>query len=199
MAVSLPGSHHVGVDLSRRQIAEGQATVAALGLRNVVLEVLSLADIGSSFGKFDFIVAHGIYSWVEEALREKILAICSQNLSPDGIAVVSYNTYPGWRARSMVREMMAYHIRREVDPEARAKRARHFLEELARWIPNPGDPHAHQLRIELEYVRSKTDSHLLHDHLEAVNHPVYFHEFLTQAQAHGLCCFADAQFRVDGR
>ena len=121
MAVSLPGSHCVGVDLSRRQIAEGQATVAALGLRNVSLEVLSLADIGSSFGKFDFIVAHGIYSWVEEALREKILAICSQNLSPDGIAVVSYNTHPGWRARSMVREMMAYHIRREVDPEMRAK------------------------------------------------------------------------------
>jgi len=194
MALSLPGSHFVGVDLSRRQIAEGQVTVAALGLRNVVLEELSLAEIGSSFGWFDFIVAHGVYSWVEEALREKILAICSQNLSPDGIAVVSYNTYPGWRARSMVREMMAYHVRREVEPAVRAKRARQFLEELARWIPNPGDPHAHQIRIELEYVRSKTDSHLLHDHLEAVNHPVYFHQFLTQALAHGLCCFGDAQF-----
>ena len=94
----------------------------------------------------------------------------------------------------MVREMMAYHVRREVDPAVRAKMARQFFEELTRWIPNPGDPHAHQIRIELEYVRSTTDSHLLHDHLGAVNHPVYFHEFLIQAQTHGLCCFGDAQF-----
>ena len=194
MALSLPGSHFVGVDLSARQIVEGQATAAALGLTNVVLEVMSLADVGSNFGEFDFIIAHGLYSWVEQALREKIFAICSHSLSPDGIALVSYNTHPGWRARSMVREMMAYHVGGEVDPAVRAQRARQFLEELARWIPNPGDPHAHQIRIELEYVRSITDSHLLHDHLEAVNHPVYFHELLTLALAHGLCCFGDAHF-----
>jgi SAM-dependent methyltransferase len=194
MALTLPGSHFVGVDLSGRQIAEGRATVAALGLSNVVLKASSLADISSSIGRFDYIIAHGVYSWVEEALREKILAICSENLSPDGIALVSYNTYPGWRARSMVREMMAYHVRRELDPAVRAKQARHFLEELARWIPNPGDPHAHQIRNELEYVRSTTDAHVLHDHLEVVNEPVYYHQFVTRAMAHGLCCFGDAQF-----
>jgi SAM-dependent methyltransferase len=194
MALSLPGSEFVGIDLSCRQIAEGQATVAALGLRNVVLEPLSLADIGSSFGVFDFIIAHGVYSWVAEALREKILAICAQNLSPDGIALVSYNTYPGWRARTMVREMMAYHVRQVADPAARAKRARGFLEDLARASPDPGDPHARQIRVELEYARSKSDAQLLHDHLEAINHPVYFHEFTAQAAAHGLRCFADAQF-----
>ena len=194
MALSLPGSHFVGVDLSRRQIADGQVTVATLGLRNVVLEALSLADIGSSFGRFDFIVAHGIYSWVEEALCEKILAICSQNLSPDGIALVSYNTYPGWRARSMVREMMAYHVRREADPAVRAKRRGTSSKNSLAGFPIRAIPMRHQIRIELEYVRSKTDSHLLHDHLEAVNHPVYFHQFLTRASAHGLCCFGDAQF-----
>jgi SAM-dependent methyltransferase len=194
MALSLPESHFVGVDLSRRQIADGQATVTALGLKNVVLDAMSVADVGLSFGTFDFVVAHGLYSWVDEGLRDKILAICSQNLSPDGIAVVSYNTFPGWRARSMVREMMAYHVRGEAGSAVRASKARHFLEEIARWIPNPGDPHAHQIRNELEYVRSMTDSHLLHEHLEAVNHPVYYHQFVAKALAHGLCCFADAQF-----
>ena len=104
MALSLPGSHFVGVDLSSRQIAEGQATAAALGLTNVVLEVLNLADVGSGLGRFDFIIAHGVYSWVEEALPRRsspsARTICPRTGSPWSALTPIQDGVPGaWSGR----------------------------------------------------------------------------------------------------
>ena len=96
MALTSPDSRFVGIDLSREQIAEGQKTVEALGLTNIELRHLSILDVDDSFGPFDYIVCHGVYSWVPENVQDRILAICARNLVPEGIGYVSYNTYPGW-------------------------------------------------------------------------------------------------------
>ena len=57
----------------------------ALGLTNVRLEHLDLMDLGAEFGQFDYIVAHGLYSWVPEPVRERLLEICRRNLAPGGV------------------------------------------------------------------------------------------------------------------
>src|SRR5262249_31003951 len=111
MALVLPGSRFVGIDLSQRQIAHGQRTVAELGLTNVDLRPLSILDVGGDLGTFDYVICHGVFSWVPPAVQDKILDVCRDNLRPDGVAYVSYNTYPGWHIRGMIREMMNYHVR----------------------------------------------------------------------------------------
>jgi len=82
-------------------------------------------------GKFDYIICNGVYSWVPRDVREKILQICCDNLADNGVAMVAYSTYPGWRMRSMIREMMRYHTRHVADPEQRVKRAREVIEFIA--------------------------------------------------------------------
>src|SRR5262245_44196078 len=109
MALTLPNAQFVGIDLSPRQIADGQATITALGLGNIDLRALSILDVGPDLGTFDYIISHGVYSWVPAAVQEKILAICRDHLAPGGIAYISYNVYPGWHLRGMVRGMMLYH------------------------------------------------------------------------------------------
>src|SRR5262249_7938955 len=104
MALTLPRSRLVGIDLSPRQIATGQEVVQAVGLANVELRALSLMDVDEQFGQFDYILCHGVYSWVPEQVQDQILTICTRNLAPDGVTYVSYNTYPGWHMRGMVRE-----------------------------------------------------------------------------------------------
>jgi SAM-dependent methyltransferase len=99
MALELAEARFVGIDLSSRQIAEGRSVVERLGLRNLNLRAISIMDVDRRLGNFDYIICHGVYSWVPEPVRDKILAICAESLAPDGIAYVSYNTYPGWRAR----------------------------------------------------------------------------------------------------
>ncbi len=86
----------MGIDLSGQQIVEGQKTVEAIGLTNIELRHMSILDVDDSFGPFDYIVCHGVYSWVPGSVQDRILAICARHLVPEGIGYVSYNTYPGW-------------------------------------------------------------------------------------------------------
>ena len=94
MALTSPDSRFVGVDLSREQIAEGQKTVEALGLTNIELRHLSILDLDDSFGSFDYIVCHGVYSWVPDNVQDRILAICAGTSCPRGSATSATTPIP---------------------------------------------------------------------------------------------------------
>ena len=117
MAFQLPSSEFVGLDLAQRPIASGQASVTGLGLQNISLHSMDLCDASPErFGTFDFIIAHGLYSWVPQPVRERILALCREMLNPQGVAYVSYNAYPGNHLRDLVRGMMRFHTAGLEDP-----------------------------------------------------------------------------------
>jgi SAM-dependent methyltransferase len=193
MAVGIPDGRFVGVDLSPAQVAAGRATVRTLGLENVTLEARSITDIEDTLGVFDYIVCHGVYSWVPPPVQDEILAACKRHLSPQGLAYVSYNTYPGWHLRGMVRDMMLFHARRFEQPAERVAQARAFLDFLAAAVNRPDSPFGSHLREEAELLRDAPDSYLFHEHLEADNRPVYFHEFVARAAGHGLRYVGEAQ------
>src|SRR5438876_12454731 len=131
MALGLPESYFVGVDLARTPIAEGKAVISELGLPHVELRALDLRALPDDLEQSDYIVAHGLYSWVAPEVQEHILATCAERLAPQGVAYVSYNAYPGCHIREMVREMMLFHIRDVEDPEERLRQALDFVQLLA--------------------------------------------------------------------
>lgn len=193
MAAELPESEFTGIDLSAGQIEEGRRTIEALGLTNVRLEHLDLMDLGAEFGQFDYIVAHGVYSWVPEPVRERLLEICRRNLAPGGVAFVSYNTYPGWLMLRGVREVMLHHTRDIDDPRERSDEARklvRFLGEAA--VPESGPFGAfltsYTERLDDQWSLTDQDGGALlrHDELAEVNEPFWFHEFAAAAGRHGL-------------
>jgi SAM-dependent methyltransferase/methyltransferase-like protein len=192
IALSLPESTFVGVDLAPRQIVKARALAETLGLTNVDLRAMSIADMGDEFGTFDYIVCHGVYSWVPEPIREAILRVCSRNLASSGVAFVSYNTFPGWHARAMVREMIVFHDDPTRPPMERVARGREFVEFLARCASMPMSVYRALFERELLAIRNMSDSHFLHEELEAVNQPVYYADFAQRARAHGLHCLAEA-------
>jgi methyltransferase-like protein/2-polyprenyl-3-methyl-5-hydroxy-6-metoxy-1,4-benzoquinol methylase len=194
LAQALPKSQFVGIDLSNRQIEDGQKVVKSLGLKNIELKHVDLKDMDDSFGKFDYIVAHGLYSWVPGTIQEKILEACEKFLAPDGVAYISYNTYPGWHFRGMIRDMMLYHAGAIQEPNAKAGQARALLDFLAQSVPTENNAYGIMLKNEVEVLRNQRDSYLFHDHLEEENKPVYFHEFIEQANAHGLQFLGEAEF-----
>jgi methyltransferase-like protein len=190
MAEGLPQSEFVGVDLSARHIADGQAARVLLGLKNVTLHQRSILDVGPELGQFDYIIAHGVYSWVPPAVRDKILRISSENLTPNGIAYISYNTYPGWRQRVVVRDLMRYSTREIANAGERAAAARDVLA----WFLEgaPGETYHRMLEEEQERIGPTKDSYVFHEHLEETNAPVYFHEFARRAAEYGLQFVAEA-------
>lgn len=193
MALGLPGSTFVGLDLSPRQVAAGREVVGELGLGNIDLIAMSLVDVDARFGTFDYILCHGVYSWVPEVVREKILDVCAERLSPGGVAYVSYNTYPGWHARGLARELMAYHVRRPSPALERVREARGFLDELVGALPDQSGAYARILRTEGQFLQGVENSYLYHEHLEETNHPCYFHDFIARAESRGLRFLAEAR------
>ena len=191
MAYSLPQSQFTGIDLAARPIAAGQEIVTQLGLNNIRLRQLDLMQIPAELGPFDFIIAHGLYSWVPEAVRDRLLALCGTLLADNGVAYVSYNAYPGCHFRDIAAGMMRYHVAMFPDPGEKIQQARALLKFLA---DSKEEPEAYHLILkrELHQVLTSPSSALFHDHLSAVNQPVYFYEFIEHAARHKLQYLSEA-------
>lgn len=186
MAFHLPNSEFVGLDLAECPIASGQSFVAELGLRNITLHSMDLCQAHiEQLGRFDFIIAHGVYSWVPQPVRERILAICREMLNPQGVAYISYNAYPGNHFRDLVRGMMRFHVSCFESPVDKIGQARGLLRFLSESRAQP-DYYIEAIRAEFERTVKYTDEAFFHDDLSEVNRPFYFHEFIADAKRHGL-------------
>jgi methyltransferase-like protein/2-polyprenyl-3-methyl-5-hydroxy-6-metoxy-1,4-benzoquinol methylase len=191
LAVALPNAQFVGVDLSGNQIEYGRRVVDELRLPNIELKHASILDVDAGYGEFDYVLCHGVYAWVPREVQDKILSICAMQLSPHGVAQISYNTYPGWHFRGMVREMLLYHSSGFSDPSLRISAARALLGFLAE-SSGRESPYGRVLNEELDLLAKLPDYYLFHEHLESTNQPLYFHEFAARATEHGLQYLGDA-------
>ncbi len=195
MAASLPRSQFVGIDFSGVNIARGAGDIAALGLTNVELLQADIRSFDAGSEHFDYIIAHGVLSWVPRDVQERIYAICSESLAPTGVAYISYNTLPGWQTRGAVRDAMLYQARRFDDPGTRVKQARAVLEFLAESLQDDTSGYGAMLRGEALRLRQQPDFYIYHEHLEEVNDALYFHQFVERAAAHGLRYLGEADFK----
>ncbi len=193
IAAQLPRASLLGIDGSEVQVRAGRAAIEALGLGNVEIRSMDLREARPDLGRFDYILVHGVYSWVPREAQDAILRICRQNLAPDGIAYVSYNTYPGWFLKQMVREMMLHHTRRGSTAARKVEQARALVEFLARATPE--DRAYGALLREAARARAKdSDAYLFHEFLEAHNEPLWFNQFVERIEAAGLAYLGEAQF-----
>jgi SAM-dependent methyltransferase/methyltransferase-like protein len=193
LAEMYPESTFLGIDLSPRQIADGRAACEPLNLKNIRLEQGDILELGPELGTFDYIIAHGVFSWVPPVVQEKLLKLCGELLAPQGIAIVTYNTNPGWRLRGVARDAMLFRTRGIANLNTRLGDAISVLEFLARSVPPQIADYASFWKSETEFLKSRPPSYVLHDHLELENHPIYFHEFMKRAAVSGLQYLGDAE------
>jgi methyltransferase-like protein/cyclopropane fatty-acyl-phospholipid synthase-like methyltransferase len=195
MAAEYPESRFIGIDLSPKQIESGRAAVAAEGLTNLELRAMSILDVHDALGSFDYILCHGVFSWVAPEVQDKILKICRTHLAPNGVAYISYNTYPGWHLREVVRDMVVFHTRRFSDAEERTARAFELVQFLAETSTGGGEAHALVMRTAREHFEEfrHRPAYLAHEYLERTNAPMYFHEFAARAAEHGLQYMSEAE------
>ena len=196
MAQDHPNSRFVGIDASSRQIADGWKTIELLGLKNIQLKHLDMMDIGDDFGEFDYIISHGVFSWVPPRVQNKMMEICQRHLAPNGVAYISYNTYPGWHIRGVVRDMMLYRGMQFSEPASRLLQAKSLVQFVAQATRGADTPYQKLLQSELQHMGQMEDYYLHHDHLEENNHPVYFHEMAKKLAVNGLQYLGEADFSM---
>jgi SAM-dependent methyltransferase len=191
MAYALPQARFTGIDLAESAVARGQRVIQDLQLTNIRMLAADVRDIGGTLGEFDYIIAHGLYSWVAADARDALLAVCGASLGACGVALVSYNAWPGRHIRQMLREMMLHVTRGTREPAARMAQARGFLETLLGSGMAPPS-WREMLEHEVGLLVESAPGSFWHDDLAPINQPVYFHQFAAHAAAHGLACLGDA-------
>ena len=191
-ALRHPRAEAVGVDISDVQIAQGQQYVSRLGIGNARLVVADLQQLDRfALGKFDYVIAHGVYSWVPPEVQEAVLGIIEDCLTPDGVAFVSYNTYPGWKSKEVLRDAMLMHAGKRRGAQEQVAYGRAMLAFLQK-VSLKGLTAA-ALKENLAQIMNSPDNYVAHDYLEPFNLPCYFHEFVERAGRHGLSYLGEAQ------
>ena len=193
MALGLPESAFTGIDLAEQAAARGRAMSQALGLKNISLRQMDLLEARADLGEFDYILVHGVYSWVPPQVRERVLRICRANLAPDGVAYVSYNAYPGFHRREMFRGMMLHHVRNVHHPAGRYQEALQLISGLAK-SKLDGELAPILYEEEGQYLAETAPWAVYHDDLADTNRAFYFHEFIADARRHQLQFLGEADF-----
>ena len=191
-AAHYPKAKFVGVDLSEVQVEMGNKQIKALGLKNIELKAMSITDINKAFGEFDYIICHGVLSWVPENVREAIFRVSDENLSKNGIAYISYNTLPGWNMVRTIRDMMMFHSRNFKEINEQVQQSRLLLDFVKDSLEGTNNPYGEVMSAEAKLLSTQPDHYLRHDHMEDINHQYYFHEFMKDAAKHGLQYLGDA-------
>ncbi|MBW7993887.1 methyltransferase domain-containing protein [Neisseria meningitidis] len=197
-ALYYPDAEFVGIDLSGRQVAQGNAIIEKMGLENVRLAEKDILTIDESFGKFDYIIVHGIWSWVPDTVKDKILSICRNNLTEHGIAYISYNVYPGWKRQEQLREIM-YFAGRDVleEPlEARTRKGLDALKALAEILENDKGLGGGGKLPAIQKILNHNFYYIAHEYMEAFNDPIYVNGFIEWANRHRLAYIGDTDLHV---
>lgn len=197
-ALYYPDAEFAGIDLSGRQVAQGNAIIEKMGLKNVRLEEKDILTIDESFGKFDYIIVHGIWSWVPDAVKDKIFSICRNNLTEHGIAYISYNVYPGWKRQEQLREIM-YFAGRDVleEPlEARTRKGLDALKALAEILENDKGLGGGGKLPAMQKILNHNFYYIAHEYMEAFNDPIYVNGFIEWANRHRLAYIGDTDLHA---
>ncbi len=192
LAFYLPESTFVGVDLARMPIAAGCERISRLGLRNIELRQGNLVDACDALGTFDYVIAHGLYSWVPDAVRPNILRVAAERLADDGVAYISYNTLPGCRLRHLVRDLLAFRFGPDARDVVAMESMRGFLDLFAQIESTSSAEYLALLKREIAFAQNRSDDALYHDDLAPDAKAFYLHEFVADARDFGLQYLGEA-------
>ncbi len=185
-AASLPGSSFVAIDPSESQIKKANELLKLSSLKNVSFQNCSIENF--SVDGFDYIICHGVFSWVSKNTQHQILMACRQLLTENGIAYISYNSLPGWHIQKILRELLIFN--KDLKPSANpVKEARELLKFSEDLFPAS---FLQYIKEDLDHIKTVDDSYLFHEFLAADNHPLYFSEFTDILEQHGLKYLAES-------
>ncbi len=120
VAATCPQAEVWGFDFNPAHIETARHWAAAAGLGNITFVETSFAELAArganDLPAFDFIVSHGVLSWISPANQRLLIEVIGQRLRPGGLAYLAYNVPTGWSA------MLPLHTLMRLIAEARPER-----------------------------------------------------------------------------
>ena len=199
-ALFYPKATFTGIEIAPTQVSVGRTYIDQLGITNLDLLEGDVNESHDHLGTYDYIIAHGFYSWVDEETKDNFLRLCKEHLAGNGILYMSYNTYPGWHKMDSVRALLEF-ANKDIDTLNHREKVRHGKTVASKLgalmleydtVKNQQASFLQSLRQTLQ----KQDCYVGHDHLEPVNTPVYFHQCMDHMAEHGFTYLCDCDLNL---
>lgn len=205
-AALYPEGEFLGIDFHPDHILHAEWLAKTLRLDNIKFieaNFLNLRadptplgyELGGS-GHFDYVVAHGIATWVTNEIQEALLSVAASALLPGGIFYCSYNTMPGWLAETSIHQLIGLQ-----DAKYSANASTELLAETSRRIisilgtsenPTPLASALPLLKTSAEQLKTKDPHYLRHEYSNQGWCPLYVAEFHRRCKAHKLSFLSSA-------
>lgn len=199
-ALFYPQATFTGIEIAPTQVSVGKTYIDQLGITNLDLLEGDVNESHDHLGTYDYIIAHGFYSWVDEETKDNFLRLCKEHLAENGILYMSYNTYPGWHKMDSVRALLEF-ANKDVDTLNHREKVRHgktVASKLGALMLEYDTVKNQQVSFlqSLRQTLQKQDCYVGHDHLEPVNTPVYFHQCIDHMAEHGFTYLCDCDLNL---
>ena len=188
-----PEAEFIGIDLTSEQVKKGNEIIEKIGLKNIKLIEKNILDINKDLGEFDYIIVHGVFSWVPKDVQDKIVKICNENLTEEGIGYISYNTYPGWKSLEVSKDAMKFRNRMlaKQDKDVTGKNQIAYGKGILEFLDEYSGLNK-RIKDNFAYVAQKNDYYLLHEYFEVYNTPFYVYDFNELLETEGLAHIVDS-------
>jgi SAM-dependent methyltransferase len=124
IAATHPWAEVWGFDFNPAHIDAARRLADAAELTNLYFEEISFQDLArrgpADLPMFDFMVSHGVISWIAPEVRAALMAVIGQRLKPGGLAYLGYNTDPGNAALVPMQKLMRLLVNAGKEPSDQA-------------------------------------------------------------------------------
>jgi SAM-dependent methyltransferase len=177
-AATSPHAEVWGFDFNPAHIEFASGLAARAGLTNVHFAETSFADLAAlpdaTMPDFDFMVSHGVLSWISPANRHHLMATIARRLKPGGLVYLSYNVTAGWASMVPIQALMR--MLTAASPERTDLAVPAMLDFIDRirqsgagfFQANPS------VETRLQDIRKQDPRYLAHEYLNQDWHPLMF-------------------------
>lgn len=187
LAATHPAGGFHGIDAMPMHIDHGRSLAAAAGVSNVCFHAVDFsAAIDLELPLFDYIVAHGVFTWIDEEAQRALLRFIDRRLKPGGLVYLGYNAMPGW-----TRDLPFQHLVREIgltctgDGAARIASAIDIVRRLAE-LRAPALVASFTIAEMKERPDEYPPGYLTHEFMPAAWRPLYVTELREKTSPIGL-------------
>ena len=191
LAAAHPRARFIGVDLSEAHIATAKKLARDGALDNVGLLARDFGELvnDDAIGELDYVVAHGVLTWISPDKRKQLLEFARAKLKPGGLLFVSYNAMPGWGSVEPLRQLVVSPVLATGPlPSSSLERARLGLE-FARTLAGAGAEYFKQnpSAATMLDTMSKTElAYVVHEYLHDHWSPMYSAQVAWEMAQHDL-------------
>jgi SAM-dependent methyltransferase len=187
LAATHPAGAFHGIDAMPVHIDHARRLAAAAAIPNLQLHGVDFAAaIDLELPQFDYIVAHGVYTWIGREVQCALRRFIDRRLKPGGLVYLSYNAMPGW-----ARDLPFQGLLREFGRTLPGDNSRRIAAtaELARALAGTGVASLAASFIAKELQERPEDyapAYLVHEFMPAAWQPLYVTEVRRDMATIGL-------------